>query len=126
MKSLLVFIAILTFSVTAGHSQTKAHVNRKTKEFYLVANIKQDHKIFGYTMPDVKSKKVILFSVFTSDVQGNPNKLPLGAYYETSNLQKGDKIGFVSVAGEFVKLNYITKDNKVTPFFIARKYIDFE
>ncbi len=126
MKKLLVLVTILTLSITIGHTQTKAYVDKKTKEFYLTANIKQDHKIFGYALPDVKSKKLILFSVFTNDVKDNPYKLPLGAYYETSNLQEGDKIRFVSVAGEFVKLHFITKDKKITPFYIGRKYIVFE
>ena len=126
MKRLILLLFILFFSGIAGHAQVKAFVERKTKNFFLVGNIKSDYRIFGYSSANVTSKKLILFSVFTKDVEGNPNKCPLGSYYETSGLKERDKIMFVAIIGGFVKLKYITSSNKITHFYIKRKFIEFE
>jgi hypothetical protein len=91
----------------------------------LTANIRQDHKFFGYDSVSAKAKKLILFSVFTSDVKDNPNHCPLGAYYQTSDLKEGDKIVFVSLQSSFVKLNYIAADKKITTFYVLKKFVVF-
>ncbi len=125
MKRLILLLFVLFFSGVAGHAQTKAFVDRKTKNFSLIGNIRNDYKIFGYSFANITSKKLILFSVFTKDIEGNPYKCRLGSYYETSGLKEGDKIIFVSIIGNFVKLNFITSNNIITPFYIKRKLIEF-
>jgi len=125
---MLKFIALLLLLATAGsaQAQTKAFINRKTKSFSLVANIREDHQIFGYAAPDIHAKKLILFSVFTNDVKDNPYYCPLGAYYQTSDLPAGDDIRFVSASNGFVKLNYVTSSQHATPFYIKQVFASFE
>ena len=125
MRKTLIFF-LFCISVITATAQTKAYINRTTKEFNLTADIKKDHKIFGYELPSANSKKLILFSVFTKDVDGNPNKCQLGSYYQTNGLKQGDKIMYISTKGVFVKLNYIAADNKVTTFYVMRKFVVFE
>ena len=120
------FLLLCCFTVLATTAQTKAHINRKTKDFDLIASMRLDHKIFGYELPSVNSKKMILFSVFTKDVKGNPNKCPLGSYYQTLDLNEGDKIMYVSATADFVKLNYIDSVNKTTIFYIRCKFVVFD
>ncbi|TFZ63115.1 hypothetical protein E4631_23505 [Hymenobacter sp. UV11] len=121
-------VAILLFLLAAGsaQAQTKAVINRKTKSFTLVANIREDHQIFGYAAPDVHAKKLILFSVFTNDVKDNPYHCPLGAYYQTSDLPAGDDIRFVAASGGFVKLSYAAPSQHATPFYIKQAFVSFE
>ena len=126
MKAILLSISFFLLTATACYPQTKAYVDKKTKEFYLVANIRQDHKFFGYSAPDTHSKKLILFSIFTSDVKDNPHKMPLGAYYGTNDLKQGDTISFVSEVGGFVKLNYASPGKPSVPFYVKRTNIVFE
>ena len=125
MKTLFAILFVSLLSLTSSFAQTKAFIDKSTKAFFLTANIRQDHKFFGYEKPDVKSKKMIAFSVFTTDVEGNPYKCPLGAYYDASGLPEGNKITFVSVVGTFVKLNYINAKNEVTSIYIKRKFVEF-
>ncbi len=62
------------------------------------SNIRNDHRFFGYSMPDTTSERLILFSVFTSDVENNPYCCKLGAYYD--------------LFGEYPRLKLRNKINK--------------
>lgn len=125
---MLKFIALLLLLATAGsaQAQTKAVIDRKTKSFSLVANMREDHQIFGYAAPDTHAKKLILFSVFTNDVKDNPYHCPLGAYYQTSDLPAGTDIRFMSASGGFVKLNYVASSQHPIPFYIKQTFVSFE
>ena len=119
-------LAVLLFGAGPAHAQTKATINRKTKSFDLVADIRLDHRIFGYAAPDTLAKKLLLFSVFTNDVKDNPHHYPLGAYYGTSDLPKGDDIRFAAASAGFVKLTYLTASKQATTFYIKREFIRFD
>ncbi|MES2516928.1 MAG: hypothetical protein V4585_02400 [Bacteroidota bacterium] len=125
MKTLLISVFTFLLSFFSSTAQTKAFIDKQTKQFSLTANIRQDHKFFGYAEANINAKKMIVFSVFTTDVEGNPYKCPLGAYYDTSGLPEGDQIMFVSTVGNFTKLNYINAKKEVTSIYIRRKYVDF-
>jgi hypothetical protein len=43
----------------------KAIVLKHDSLIWLIANMRLDHRIFGYDKPDTKSKKMILLSIFT-------------------------------------------------------------
>jgi hypothetical protein len=78
--------------------------------------------IFGYDEPDVKSEKVICFSSFTEDVENNPHKCIMGAYYETGEFV----FEYVEIIGEFVKLKMITGENTELFFFMEIKNVKFD
>lgn len=126
MKTIGVISWLILLTTIATHGQTKATINRQAKSFSLVANIREDHQIFGYAAATSRSKRLILFSVFTNDVKDNPYHCPLGAYYETSDLKSGDDIRFVSEGPTFIKLAFLDASHRTTFFYIKREFIRFD
>jgi hypothetical protein len=78
--------------------------------------------IYGYKLPDLKSEKMICFSSFTSDVDNNPHKCVLGAYYVTGDLN----IEYITIEGNFVKLKFKEEGKQDTLFYVETEYIKFE
>ena len=126
MRKNCVILGLLLAVATTAHAQTTAFIDRKTKSFTLVADIRKDHQIFGYAAPDSHAKKLILFSVFTTDVKNNPYHCPLGAYYQTSDLRPGENIRYISETPTFVKLTFLDASHQLTPFYIKRAFIRFD
>jgi len=124
MKKSLVFITALLLSLHL-FAQTKGYIDKDTKLFNVVSNIRQDHQMFGYAKPNVKSPKLICISVFTKDVKDNKYHCPLGAYYDTSGLPDGDNIYFVMLVNSFAKMKYVSAAKKETIFYIKKSCIDF-
>lgn len=119
-------LALLLLSPLLSEAQTKGHIVRSTGSFYLQANIRQDHKFFGYARPSVSSEKLILFSVFTKDVKDNPYKCTLGAYYQTLDMKEGDSIEYVSTVGNFYKMKFIPSTGEPVFFYFQKRFIKFE
>ncbi len=128
-----IFLSLLaTCMFTTTYSQKlkqdynqKATVSKEDSIIWLIANIKRDHRIFGYIKPDTNSKKMILISIFTNDIKGNPFNCPLGSYYQTSDMTDMI-IKFVSKKGSFIKAKIERRDSADTQIFILRKWIEFE
>jgi len=112
--------------VASGVYITKAIVFLKEGDstINLIANIRQDHRIFGYAKPDIKSERLLLLSVFTDDVENNPFGCKLGAYYETAGMDELT-LKFISSNGNFVKAVAIDKTNKSTIIYFEKKVIEF-
>jgi len=144
MKTFLCIIYITVFSFY-GNAQNK--VNSSKKEILIpvsltgkyierivisktdssltqFGNIRKDYRTFGYEKPDIKSKKMILFSVFTDYVKDNPFKCPLGSYYHTAGMEFILK--FVAVQGSFVKTIAIKDDAAIATVYFLRKCVEFE
>lgn len=104
----------------------KAVIDLNDSSLTVYQNIRADYRIFGYQKPDTNAKKMILFSVFTSDVQDNPYKCPLGAYYYSGAMQDA-KIKYVKNTGNFVEAHLI-KENHIlpTPIYILKDWVEFE
>lgn len=107
---------------------TKAYVDLNTSDSILTlnANMRFDHRIFGYEKPDTNSKRLFLLSIFTNDVKNNPFKLPLGAYYETSGLdEKGLKLKYKNITGNFVQATFIDATKiKGTTLYLEKKWVE--
>ena len=115
-------------SVVASRDDiTKAFVFLKEGDstINLTANIRQDHRIFGYAKPDIKSERLLLLSVFTNDVVNNPFGCKLGAYYDTNGMDELT-LKYISTTGNFVKATAIDKENNSTTIYIEKKWIEFE
>lgn len=102
----------------------KAEISKGDGSFTVFGDIKKDYRIFGYEQPDTNSKRLIVFSVFTRDVQGNPYKCDYDAFYATSSM-KNSHITFKSVAGSFVKTELYTDGQKVADLYFEKKWIEF-
>ena len=110
--------------VENGQNINKATVYTNDGHFELTADTQQDHRIIGYKKPDLKSTRLIIFSVFINDVENNPFNCPLGAYYDLTNT-KGLKITYQGKKDDFIKT--IVKDslgNKTIVYF-EQKDINF-
>ncbi|VBB43666.1 conserved exported hypothetical protein [uncultured Paludibacter sp.] len=113
--------------IASGDNITKAFVFLKDGDstINLTANIRQDHRIFGYAKPDVKSERLLLLSVFTNDVENNPFGCRLGAYYDTGGINELT-LKYNSTTGNFVKATAIDKANNLTTIYFEKKWIEFE
>lgn len=87
-------------SMTRGDIE-KLIVQKNDSSLYLYGNIRKDYRTFGYEKPNVNSKKLILFSVFTNYVKNNPFGCSLGSYYQTSDMHI--ELKFISIVGTFMK-----------------------
>jgi len=110
----------------SGSAITKAIIFLADSSFWLGANMRQDHRIFLYEKPGLTSRKLMLFSIFTNDVEGNPFRLPFGAYYETSSLSGAELKFSGQRPGQFVELLYL-KDGgtPVQKMYVLRKWVRF-
>ena len=125
MKRLLICSLAIIFYPEKGFTQTKGYADRKTKEYVLVGNLTDHYTVYGYTLPDEKSQKLILFSM-PPPVKKNPAAYKLGSYNETTNLKAGEKIKYIGKKGKFAEMNFIYPDTSFIVFYINEKYIDTE
>ena len=131
MKRLTLFILFLP---VLGHAQSDVKVDLdnitkaiilKDSTIFLHANIRKDHRIFGYAKPYLDSQKLILISVFTSDVKDNPFNCQFGAYYDTSGM-KDMELKYVGMRGDFIEANIVQYDTSSTPTYIEKIWIEFD
>ncbi|WP_313183174.1 hypothetical protein [Sphingobacterium siyangense] len=117
-------------SVLESDEVTKAYVKLTAKDsiIRLHSNIRIDHRFFGYEQADTQAKKLLLFSIFTNDVEHNPFQLKLGAYYDTSGLDsKGSKLKYVDTKGDFVQAKFIdSTDIPVCTIYFEKKWVEIE
>lgn len=102
----------------------KASINKNDSLIWLTVNMKRDHRMFGFEKPDVKSKRMILLSIFTNDVENNPFNCPYGSFYETSGM-KNTILKFKENIGDFAKIE-IQKENLKAVVYFEKKWLEFE
>jgi len=103
----------------------KAIISLQDSSLVVYGNIREDYRIFGYEQPDTNSRKLIFFSVFTTDVKGNPYHCPYGAYYSTTDMINSE-IKYLSNAGNFIKANFIKDKAVLSPIYILKDWVKFE
>jgi hypothetical protein len=94
----------------------------------LRADMKRDHRFYGYDQPNVIAKRLILFSIFTNDVEHNPYGCKYGAYYETSGLDSL-ALRFVSRKSNFIQTKLIRSESKgetIAYIYFENKWFEFE
>ena len=101
-------------------SENVAHVDKKTKEFFVISNLKVEYEIFGYQYPNITTKKMICYSSHTYDVADNLNKCPLGSYYDSGRMKEGDRITYIGKAGSFSKMMFTSGSGKKTIFYFPK------
>lgn len=110
---------------SSGNNLTLAYVYYNDSSITLVGNMRADYRIFGYAKPDTKSEKILLLSIYTSDVEGNPFRCKLGAYYDTSGMKNID-LKYLETTGNFIKAVAIDKKKKQTVVYFEKKWIEFD
>jgi len=103
----------------------KAIISLQDSSLVVYGNIREDYRIFGYEKPDTNSRKLIFFSVFTTDVKGNPYRCPYGAYYASTDMINSE-IKYLSNAGNFIKANFIKDKTVLSPIYILKDWVKFE
>jgi hypothetical protein len=117
-KSLSLILSL--FLATHAIGQTIGYVDKRTKEFYILSDLKIDYRVFGYQFASEAAPKIICFSSHAGDVAANYNNCPLGAYYDTGKMKIGDKIVFLGMYGPFSKMSYNSGSGKRTIFFFPK------
>jgi hypothetical protein len=116
----MVFLASMLSLTLTAIGQTLGHIDKKSKEFYIRAKPNTVYQFIGYEFANTGTKKMICFSNYTYDVRGNPMKCPLGAYFESANMNEGDKIIFLGMVGSYGKMNFVTGAGKKTIFYMPK------
>ncbi len=101
----------------------KAKISKNDSLLWVDANINRDYQIFGYEQPDTSARKLIVFSVFTYDVQDNPYQCPSGAYYGSYDLENS-QIKYKGEVALFIIADFI-EDDKVTPIYFDKNSVEF-
>lgn len=111
----------------AGKQVTKAYVTLSDRDsiIHLTDNMRKDHRFFGYAKPDLKSERLLLLSIFTNDVEGNPFSCKLGEYYNTSGM-KELVLKYQRINGHFVQAVAIGANREVTTVYFEKKWIEIQ
>ncbi len=103
----------------------KAMVSLKDSLLRIASDKFRDHRFFGYSKPDLHSKRMLLFSIFTNDVEGNPYQLPYGAYYQNSDMDS-IKLKYYADEGAFAKFTILKNNTLQDTTYIEKKWIEFK
>jgi hypothetical protein len=109
----------------AKEDVNKATISLKDSILLISSSKFRDHRFFGYSKPGIHSKRLILFSIFTNDVEGNPYHLPYGAYYNSSDMDSM-QLKFFAYEGAFAKCTILKNNTPQDTVYIEKKWIEFE
>lgn len=118
-------LANKTSLLLAGDDVTKAYISPADSSFFLMANIRADHRLIGYEKPDTLSNELILFSIFTNDVENNPFEYPLGAYYDSYGLENL-ALKYVGMKDGYFQIEATDSNNNTTELYFEKKWVTFE
>lgn len=106
----------------SGSNVNKATVSEEDSTLRVKQNKFQDHRIFGYERPDITSKRMLLISIFTNDVEGNPFNCPYGSYYQTSDMVDM-VLKFLSLEKNFIRVNLLQNNQSIDTLYIEKKWV---
>ena len=107
----------------SGNDINKLLVSPSDSLIWITSSKYKDHRIFGYEKPNSNSKKMLLISCFTADVENNPFALPYGAYYE---LQQEHKAKFLKQEKDFIVAKFILNEKDMGKVYFENKWVEFE
>lgn len=125
MKKIITVLGAILFALLTNfcYSQNLLVVKKSDKSFSLYpSKFDVTPLTYGYKSPELKSEKIICFSSFTKDVENNPHKWLIGAYYSTYDLN----IEYITIENNFVKLKFKEEGKQDIMFYVEKKYIIFE
>lgn len=98
---------------------------KKNGTIWMSANMKKDHRIFGYKEKDIYSKKLILLSIFTNEVENNSFDCEYGAFYDTNGM-KDMELKYIATENEFLKIEIIKNGKTIDQVYMLKKWFEFE
>ncbi len=117
MNKLLAFGLFLLIS-SRGFAQVVGRVDKKTKEFSVVAGQKVNYIVLGYQFANAATPKLICFASDENVARAN-STLRLGSYFDSNGLPPGASIMYLGMAGTFGKMNFIAA-GKATVFYVPK------
>ncbi|RLJ75178.1 hypothetical protein [Pedobacter alluvionis] len=103
----------------------RAVISKRDSIFQVYSNIRADYRIIGYESPDTNARKMVLFSVFTSDVEDNPFKCPYGSYYDSAQ-RDGLVIKYKEEHGSFIQADISGNGKKPATVYFEKKWVEFD
>lgn len=124
MKKLIsTFIFSLLFLASNSlFAQDPIVVNKTDNEIYVQMSMDQDYLAFGYAKADKNSQKLICFSSWTKEVDGNPHKCPLGAFYTSDDFE----IKYLGTEGDYIKASADPDGSGNRTFYLEKSAVVFE
>jgi hypothetical protein len=108
----------------SNNSTKKLIISNFDSSISLIADVKFYHRIFGYDAPNLKSKRKILISIFTNEVENNPYGCEYGSYYQTADVLEYS-MKFISKEKEFMKVK-ISRANSSDDFvYFPKACVEF-
>jgi uncharacterized protein YecT (DUF1311 family) len=97
----------------------------KDSTIWVPENIHSELKIFGYQYKNIESKKMILISVFTNDVENNPYNCEYGSYYHTQSMSDM-VLKYLSTQEMFMEIAVLKKGKLLGNVYMEKKWFVFE
>ncbi|AWA30959.1 hypothetical protein HYN48_13215 [Flavobacterium magnum] len=109
----------------AGSNLNKLTVSRIDSTIWMNSTmpINNRHRIFGYDKPNKKSEKLLLISIFTSDVERNPFGFAFGAFYFTDF---NHYMKYLKSEEDFILANYIEYGKLKGKIYIPKENVEFK
>lgn len=101
-------------------------LSRQDSSLLLTSDMHADHRIFGYAKPDVTSEKLILFSVFTSEVEKNPSRCKFGSYYEIQGNSDKFSLKFKAKKKDFVHVILTDSVKQKHDVYFEKEWVEFD
>jgi hypothetical protein len=128
MKKIILLISLTLnfycFSQTNVEKEYKGFIE-KDNTIWIPQGMNREHRIFGYQNKNTGSKKLILLSIFTKDVENNPYSCKYGAFYHTQGMD-GLIIKYISTENDFMKMAIIKDDVMIEEVYMESKWFEFE
>jgi len=102
---------------------SKAYIE-KDSTIWIPQNINSEIRIFGFQSKDILSKKMILISVFTKDVENNPYDCKYGSYYHTQSMDDL-VLKYLSTENQFMKIAILKKGTLIDTVYMEKKWFEF-
>ena len=103
----------------------KGQIQKADSLIWITASKYRAHRIIGYELPDVNSKRLIMISGWTNDVQNNPYNLKYGAHY-TSDHKDSIYLKLDSFKGEFARVKILSKGKPIDVVYLEKRFLEFE
>jgi hypothetical protein len=109
---------------TENEFVNKIEISKKDSIMSLYSSMQKEYRIFGYEKPNKNSKKMILLSIWTFDVKGNPSNCKYGSYYETNSMDDME-LKYIGKDNSFVKAALIKNKIKTATIYFEQKWVKF-
>jgi hypothetical protein len=109
---------------TESEFVNKIEISKKDSIMSLYSSMQKECRIFGYEKPNKNSRKMILISIWTFDVKGNPSNCKYGSYYETNSMDDME-LKYIGKEDSFVKAALIKNKIKTAIIYFEQKWVKF-